>query len=174
MPDIAHIEQKRDGETKLDAVYLLSPKPYVVDCLVSDLERHKYQRAYLIWTSRQSLPSDVYVGSLHTAVLAIDLRQRIDSLPNVRDKVALFRILNVEFFPRESHLITFRDPWSFPSLFHPACDSLVRQHMQDLTQKVQNLLQAPSHNLQVVDAGPQDCLDLRKFGGVSHDTVLSP
>lgn len=44
--------------------------------------------------------------------------------------------LNIDFFPRESHLITFRDPWSFPMLFHPACNQLVRQHLDDLAQKV--------------------------------------
>ena len=48
----------------------------------------------------------------------------------------MFKVLNVEFFPRESHLITFRDPWSFPILFHPACTHLVRKHMEDLAQKV--------------------------------------
>ncbi|KAL9033543.1 MAG: hypothetical protein Q9214_007463, partial [Letrouitia sp. 1 TL-2023] len=44
--------------------------------------------------------------------------------------------LNIDFFPRESHLITFRDPWSFPILFHPACNQLVRQHLDDLAQKI--------------------------------------
>lgn len=48
----------------------------------------------------------------------------------------MFRVLNVEFFPRESHLVTFRDPWSFPVLYHPACSNLVKQHLEDLAQKV--------------------------------------
>lgn len=46
------------------------------------------------------------------------------------------RDLNIEFYPRESHLITFLDPWSFPTLFHPACNQLVQQHMIDLALKV--------------------------------------
>lgn len=46
------------------------------------------------------------------------------------------RDLNLEFFPRESHLVTFRDPWSFPTLFNPACNQLVQKHMVDLAQKV--------------------------------------
>ena len=85
----------------------------------------------------------VFVASRNTRlqltrwpVLPIDLRQRIDSHPRARDQIALFKILNVDFFPREANLITFRDPWSFPTLFHPACDGLVRNHMQELTQKV--------------------------------------
>ena len=47
-----------------------------------------------------------------------------------------FETLSVDFFPRESHVITFRDPWSFPVLYHPACNNLVRDHMQLLAQKV--------------------------------------
>ncbi len=46
------------------------------------------------------------------------------------------RDLNIEFYPRESHMITFLDPWSFPTLFHPACNQLVQKHMVDLAQKV--------------------------------------
>ncbi|KAK1068123.1 syntaxin binding protein 1 [Friedmanniomyces endolithicus] len=53
-----------------------------------------------------------------------------------REQIALFRVLNAEFYPRESHMVTFRDPWSFPILFHPACNHLVRQHMEDVAQKI--------------------------------------
>lgn len=64
------------------------------------------------------------------------LRDRIDKSQTARDQIALFKVLNVEFYPRESRLVTFRDPWSFPILFHPQCNSLVRQHMEDVAQKV--------------------------------------
>ena len=37
----------------MDAVYILSPMPHIVDCLMADLDRRRYRRAYLIWTSRQ-------------------------------------------------------------------------------------------------------------------------
>ena len=72
---------------------------------------------------------------IHTA-LPRDLRQRIDQTPAAKEQIAQLRVLNIDFFPRESHLITFRDPWSFPILFHPACNQLVRKHMDDLSQKV--------------------------------------
>ena len=54
-----------------------------------------------------------------------------------RERIADYRIMNIDFFPRESHLVTFRDPYSFPILFHPGCNNLVRQHLQQLAQKVQ-------------------------------------
>ena len=65
-----------------------------------------------------------------------DLRLRIDNAPGAQRLISQLRILNIDFFPRESHLITFRDPWSFPMLFHPACNQLVRKHMEQLAQKV--------------------------------------
>lgn len=44
--------------------------------------------------------------------------------------------MNVDFYPRESHVVTFRDPWSFPILFHPACNNLIRGHLQEIAQRV--------------------------------------
>jgi syntaxin-binding protein 1 len=50
----------------------------------------------------------------------------------------MFKVLNLDYYPRESQVITFRDPWSFPILYHPAASSLVRKHIADLAQKVLN------------------------------------
>lgn len=36
---------------EMDAVYILSPQPHIVDCLMADLERRRYRRSYIIWTS---------------------------------------------------------------------------------------------------------------------------
>ena len=67
------------------------------------------------------------------------LRERIDRSPIAREQIRIFRVLEIDYYPRESHLITFRDPWSFPILFHPACTNLVRQHMEQLAQKVRRM-----------------------------------
>ena len=69
-------------------------------------------------------------------VLPPELRALLDQSSMARDQIAQLRVLNIDFYPRESHLITFRDPWSFPILFHPACNHLVRKHMDELAQKV--------------------------------------
>lgn len=53
-----------------------------------------------------------------------------------RDSIASVRTLNVDYYPRESRLVTFRDPWSFPVLFHPACNNLIRNHLENLARKV--------------------------------------
>ena len=118
--NIEQIEDRRPMNQEMDAIYLLSPQPHIVDCLMADFERRRYRKSFIIWTS----------------LLPPDQRARLDQSRLARECIALLRVLNVDFFPRESHLITFRDPWSFPTLFHPACNPLVRRHMDELAQKI--------------------------------------
>ncbi|KAK2737667.1 vacuolar sorting protein VPS33/slp1 [Myotisia sp. PD_48] len=118
--NILQIENRRNPDKSTDALYILSALPHIVDCLIADLERRRYRRFFLAWTSN----------------LDSHLRNKIDSHPAARELIADLRILSVNFFPRESHLAIFRDPWSFPTLFHPACDKLIRAHLEDLAQKI--------------------------------------
>lgn len=118
--NIEQIEHRRPINKDMDAVYILSPQPHIVDCIMADLERRRYRGTFLIWTS----------------LLPPPLRERIDRSSIAREQIRIFRVLEINYYPRESHLITFRDPWSFPILFHPACNNLVRQHMEELAQKI--------------------------------------
>ena len=118
--NIEQIEDRRPMNPEMDAVYLLSPQPHIVDCLMADFERRRYRRSFIIWTS----------------LLPPEQRSRLDQSRTARECIALLKVLNIDFYPRESHLITFRDPWSFPTLFHPACNPLVRKHMDELAQKI--------------------------------------
>ncbi|KAI0117754.1 Sec1 family protein [Nemania sp. FL0031] len=121
--NIERIEERREMNPTMDAIYLLSPQPHIVDCLMADIERRRYKRCFLVWTS----------------VLDPQLRRKIDNSPTAKQQIAGFETLSVDYFPRESHLVTFRDPWSFPILYHPSCNGLVKQHMQDLAQKITGL-----------------------------------
>ncbi|SMY27407.1 unnamed protein product [Zymoseptoria tritici ST99CH_1A5] len=118
--NIEQITDRRPTNRDVDAIYLLTPQPHIVDCVMADFDKRKYKRAHLVWTS----------------LLHPSLRDRIDKSSVAREQIALFKVLNVEFFPRESHLVTFRDPYSFPILFHPGLNHLVRQHMEDVAQKI--------------------------------------
>lgn len=117
---IERIEERREPNPGMDAIYLLSPAPHIVDCLLADFERRRYRRGYLVWTS----------------LLDPGLRRKIDDFPGIRQLRAASKTLFIDFYPRESHLITFRDPWSFPILYHPACNHLIPKHMQTLAQRV--------------------------------------
>lgn len=101
------------------AIYLLSPQQHIVETLVADLEKGRYQRAHLVWIN----------------TLSRRLRDRIASSRASRS-IAREHELNIDFFPRESHVITFRDPYSFPMLYNPKCNDLVKEHMEQLARKV--------------------------------------
>ena len=118
--NIELIEERRPMNQEQDVVYILSPLPHIVDCLMADFDRRRYRRSFIVWTS----------------LLHPNERTRIEQSRMAMEQIALMKILNIDFHPRESHLITFRDPWSFPTLFHPACNHLVRKHLDDLAQKV--------------------------------------
>lgn len=122
MPDIERIEERREMNPDMDAIYILSPQAHIVDCLIADLERRRYRKTFLVWT----------------ALLEPQMRRRIDTTRQAKEQIKGFETLSIDYFPRESHLITFRDPWSFPILYHPACNNLVASHMQLLAQKVGN------------------------------------
>ena len=118
--NIEQVEHKRSLSRDTDAVYLISPLPYIVDCIMADFERRRYRKCYLIWTSE----------------LPHNLKERLDRSQMARQQIAAFRILDIDFFPRESHLITFRDPWSFPVLFRPDCSHLVKDHLDGLAHRI--------------------------------------
>lgn len=46
------------------------------------------------------------------------------------------RPLLIDFFPRESHLVSFKDPYSFPILYNPSCEAVAMPHLDALAQKV--------------------------------------
>ncbi|KAK3379954.1 Sec1 family protein [Lasiosphaeria ovina] len=115
--NIERIEEKRDMNPGMDAIYILSPQPHIVQCLVADFERRRYRRAFLLWT----------------AILPKELS---DMLRGAKSQIAGYKTLLVDFYPRESHLVTFQDPYSFPVLYHPSCNDLVAKHLQTLAQRI--------------------------------------
>ena len=121
---IERIEERRESNPEMDAVYFLSPEPQIVDCLLADFEMRRYRKSFIVWLS---LPEP-------------SLRRRVDDYPAIRQLRASSKTLNVDFYSRESHLVVLRDPWSFPMLYHPACNSLVANHMMILAKRVSTLL----------------------------------
>ncbi|RMZ92488.1 hypothetical protein DV736_g285, partial [Chaetothyriales sp. CBS 134916] len=50
--------------------------------------------------------------------------------------IADSRSVDIDYLARESHVVSFGEPWSFFALFHPSCDSLVKSHLDALTAKI--------------------------------------
>ncbi|PHH50661.1 Protein transport protein sec1 [Ceratocystis fimbriata CBS 114723] len=117
--NIEVLEDRREPNPDMDAIYFLSNTSFTVDCLLADLEHRKYRSAYLLWTGRL-LPKD---------------EERIHKSPAAR-MIRGFEVLMIDFQPRESHLVVFKDPWSFPLLFHNGCNEFVAPHMRVLAQKI--------------------------------------
>jgi syntaxin-binding protein 1 len=36
----------------MDAIYILSPQPHIVDCLLADFEHRRYRRGFIVWTAQ--------------------------------------------------------------------------------------------------------------------------
>ena len=64
------------------------------------------------------------------------LRERIDRSQMAQQQIRMFKVTHLDFCPRESHLVTFKNPWSFPILYHPDCNNLVRHHMEEIAERV--------------------------------------
>ncbi|KAK3487759.1 Sec1-like protein [Neurospora hispaniola] len=114
--NIQEIEEPRDENSGMDAIYILSPRPHIVECLILDLAKGRYRNSTVLWTG----------------ILGRELRARLASAPQKIDS----RPLLVDFFPRESHLVSFKDPYSFPILYNPSCEAVAMPHLDALAQKI--------------------------------------
>lgn len=81
----------------------------------------------------------VLEDGLQVAVLPPPLKERIDRSQMAREQIRSFRTVHLDYHPQESHLVTFKDPYSFPILYHPDCNNLVVRHMEDVAEKVDYL-----------------------------------
>ncbi|KAJ4300320.1 syntaxin binding protein 1 [Collariella sp. IMI 366227] len=116
--NIERIEDRREVNPDMDAIYILSPQPHIVECLLADFERRRYRRGFVVWTG----------------VLPDGLQRKLDVAR--RQMAAPPDLLLVDFYPLESHLITFRDPSSFLVLYNPLCNDLVARHLRALASKI--------------------------------------
>lgn len=119
----------------MDAIYILSPRPHIVECLILDLAKGRYNNSTVLWTG-------ILGGELRARLAAAP--QKIGTLPRPGQCQGVFanqadvdsRPLLIDFFPRESHLVSFKDPYSFPILYNPSCEAVAMPHLDALAQKV--------------------------------------
>ncbi|KAF2829393.1 Sec1-like protein [Ophiobolus disseminans] len=118
--NIERLEDRRTTQRDMDAIYIITPKPHIVDCIMAEFEQRRYRGFFLIWTT----------------LLPPRLKERIDRSQMAREQIRSFRTVHLDYHPRESHLVTFKDPYSFPMLYHPACNPMVVEHMQEIAEKI--------------------------------------
>jgi hypothetical protein len=134
----------------MDAIYIITPKPHIVDCMMAEFDQRRYRGFFLIWTT----------------LLPPHLKERIDRSQMAREQIRSFRTVHLDFHPQESHLITFKDPWSFPILYHPECNNLVVRHMEDIAERV------GASPPQATSANSPDNWHLRRTGRIPHHPLL--
>ncbi|KAH6635298.1 Sec1-like protein [Chaetomium sp. MPI-SDFR-AT-0129] len=119
--NIERIEERREMNPEMDAIYFLSPLPHIVDCLLADFERRRYRRGFIIWSG--ALPGQQ--------------ERRLDGFR--RQMGGPPDLLLVDFHPREARVVTFLDPSSFLVLYNPTCNDLVARHLRILASKIASL-----------------------------------
>ncbi|KAH8714078.1 syntaxin-binding protein-like protein 2 [Phaeosphaeriaceae sp. PMI808] len=118
--NIECLEERRTTQRDMDAIYIITPKAHIVDCMMAEFDQRRYRGFFLIWTT----------------LLPPPLKERIDRSQMAREQIRSFRTVHLDFHPQESHLVTFKDPWSFPTLYHPECNNLVVRHLEDMAEKI--------------------------------------
>ncbi|KAF2032747.1 Sec1-like protein [Setomelanomma holmii] len=118
--NIERLEERRTTQRDMDAIYIITPRAHIVDCMMAEFEQRRYRGFFLIWTT----------------LLPPPLKERIDRSQMAREQIRSFRTVHLDYHPQESHLITFKDPWSFPTLYHPECNNLVVRHLEDMAEKI--------------------------------------
>lgn len=43
----------------IDAIYIITPKPHIVDCMMAEFEQRRYKGFNLIWTTRETAILDM-------------------------------------------------------------------------------------------------------------------
>ena len=38
----------------MDAIYIITPKPHIVDCIMAEFDQRRYRGFFLIWTTRKT------------------------------------------------------------------------------------------------------------------------
>ncbi|KAF8477371.1 Sec1-like protein [Kalaharituber pfeilii] len=119
---VQQLEHKRPSVPKFEAVYFVAPEEFSVQCLISDYTRKvpRYGRGHIYWISE---PGENLRGMIRNSPAA-----------NYVDPRGM--VLSIDFYPRESHLFTFREPSSFFTLYHPECRGVVRSHLVELARKI--------------------------------------
>ncbi|KAJ2903570.1 uncharacterized protein MKZ38_009623 [Zalerion maritima] len=113
--NIEMVEQKREMNPDMDAVYILHPQDHIADCVVEDIRRRRYKDMILVWISPP--------GEVLDKIRSTGARIRNENMP-------------LDFFPRESNLVTFREKKSFLQLYHPALDRRVPDHLSTLARRI--------------------------------------
>ena len=68
--NIEQIEHRRPMNRELDVIYILSPQPHIVECLMADFQQRRYRRSFLLWTSSMCTTAMLHADLTSTSTAA--------------------------------------------------------------------------------------------------------
>ncbi|KAG5437150.1 hypothetical protein PCANB_001126 [Pneumocystis canis] len=118
---VEFIEQKREPNISLQAIYFVTPKIDTIKCILHDISREEqmYNSVHLFFTSRLSgkLAKKLFKFSPITPIKTTDE-------------------LYVDFYPLESKVISFSNSFSFLTLYNQHCSDLVHLEINNIVKKL--------------------------------------
>ncbi|KAJ8100727.1 Sec1-like protein [Lipomyces tetrasporus] len=107
---IERIEERRQSRGTFEAVYILSPKDYVVDCLLADfsLSPTRYGAAHIFFVP---MFDEAQVNKIYNSPVA----------PYIRCCVSLM----IDYLPQQANVFTLGNSDALPIFYNPGCLDLV-------------------------------------------------
>lgn len=118
---VEFIEQKRQPNVTLEAIYFVTPKINTIKCILYDisLKEQMYSAVHLFFTS-----------GLNSKLA----KKLIDSSPITPIKT--MNEMYVDFYPLESKVISFCNSFSFLTLYNPSCSDLVNSEIYNIAKRL--------------------------------------
>ncbi|ODQ67519.1 Sec1-like protein [Nadsonia fulvescens var. elongata DSM 6958] len=127
--NIAKVDQNRKTEPYLDAVYLLKPNRYVIECLKTDFSmgkpRYAAAHVFLLPTVQgdsESLSSQDYCLKVKNSAIGRYSKT--------------IKTVHVDFFPRESQIFSLNNPESLEIFYNQHCLNLVTSQVKAISQQL--------------------------------------
>ncbi|KTW27334.1 hypothetical protein T552_02317 [Pneumocystis carinii B80] len=118
---VEFIEQKRQANTMLEAIYFVSPKYDTIKHILNDISKEEkmYSAVHLFFTSGLN------------GKLAKKLVESSKTIP-----IKTTSEMYLDFYPLESKVVTFRNSFSFLTLYNPFCTELINMETRNLAKKL--------------------------------------
>lgn len=118
---VEFIEQKRQANATLEAIYFVSPKYDTIKHILNDTSKEEkmYSAIHLFFISALS-------GKLARKLME---SSKITPIKTTSE-------MYLDFFPLESKVVTFRNSFSFLTLYNPSCAELINVETRNLAKKL--------------------------------------
>ncbi|KAK7202566.1 Sec1-like protein [Myxozyma melibiosi] len=122
---VERIEERRQSRGSFEAVYILSPRPHIVDCLISDYSRTppRYGAAHVFFVP----------------MLGEREQRRLYDSPAARFMGGYCNPLLIDYMPQQSQVYTFGEPDAMVTYYNRDCYNLVEKEVTRTSRRLVSL-----------------------------------